>query len=51
MDLYPKPDFIDYFHLLLKSWGTMLAKIVWPVNLAPEYSIQALRHGTNFQSS
>ena len=41
MDLYPKPDFIDYVHLLLKSWGTMLAKIVWPVNLAPEYSIQA----------
>jgi tetratricopeptide (TPR) repeat protein len=41
MDLYPKPDFIDYVHLLLKSWGTMLAKTVWPLNLGPEYSIQA----------
>jgi hypothetical protein len=36
---HAKPDLIDYICLLLKSWGTMLQKVVWPVNLAPEYAI------------
>ena len=25
----------------MKAWGTMLQKIVWPVNLAPEYAVPA----------
>jgi hypothetical protein len=38
---YPKPDLTDYIHLLLKSWGPMIPKIIWPVNLAPAYAIPA----------
>ena len=38
---HAKPDLIDYIRVLLKSWGTMLPKIVWPVNLAPDYAIPA----------
>ena len=40
-NFYPKPDLTDYTLLLLKSWGTMLPKIIWPVNLAPAYAIPA----------
>lgn len=41
MEMYPKPDLGDYLHLLLKSWGTMISKIILPINLAPEYSISS----------
>ena len=40
-NFHAKPDLIDYIRLLLKAWGTMLQKIVWPVNLAPEYAVPA----------
>lgn len=41
MEIYPKPELIDYLELLFKSWGKMLIRVVWPFNLAPEYSVPA----------
>jgi tetratricopeptide (TPR) repeat protein len=46
---YPKPDLTDYVQLLLKFWGTMIPKIIWPVNLAPAYAIPAPGTWFDFQ--
>lgn len=46
---YPKPDLTDYIQLLLKSWGTMMQKLIWPFNLSPAYAIPASNTWFDFQ--